>query len=43
MIREKILSIVGLLVVALILVVAFRAYLHPDFVINLGNLLWFCM
>lgn len=43
MTRERILSLVGLLVVAVILTVAFRAYLHPDFVINLGNLLWFCM
>jgi hypothetical protein len=43
MARERILSIVGLAVVAAILAVAFRAYLQPDFVIDLGNLLWFCM
>ena len=43
MAQEKILSIVGLSVVAAILVVAFRAYLSPDFIIDLGNLLWFCM
>jgi hypothetical protein len=41
--RERILSGIGLSVVAVIIVIAFRAYLHPDFIINLGNLLWFCM
>ncbi len=43
MAREKILSGIGLSVVAVIIVIAFRAYLHPDFIINLGNLMWFCM
>lgn len=43
MAREKILSVIGLSVVAVIVVIAFRAYLHPDFIINLGNMLWFCM
>jgi len=42
MTRERIASLVGLVVIALILGVAFRAYLTPDFAFDLGNLLLFC-
>lgn len=41
--RETILSIVGVAVVATILFVAFRAYLHPDFALSLSSLVLLCM
>lgn len=41
--RETILSALGLAVVATILFIAFRAYLHPDFALSLSGLILLCM
>lgn len=41
--RETILSTVGVAVIATILFVAFRAYLHPDFAMSLSSLILLCM
>jgi hypothetical protein len=40
--KETLISAVGLLAIGAILVIAFRAYLHPDFAISFGSLLLFC-
>lgn len=41
--RETLLSVLGVAVIATILFVAFRAYLHPDFALSLSSLILLCM
>ncbi len=41
--RETLLSVLGMAVIAAILFVAFRAYLHPDFALSLSTLILLCM
>lgn len=38
MTRERVLAAVGLVVLAAMLAVAFRAYLHPDMILEFTNL-----
>lgn len=38
MLRERIYTAIGLIVLAAILAIAFRAYLHPDMLLEFTNL-----